>query len=343
MGIAAILGGVGAIGSVAGAANSIFGGGAASSPQTGQTFVPPNQAGEAQNYQNILGEMYNFGQGLPQQLYPQYQAEAQTLTNNPYGQLALMGATNTAGATPQVAGQQLGGATALYNQGQSMLPYANQALAQGFDPQNALYNQQRQGALDQANAINAQSGLGNTPFGASAASDALDSFNTNWQNNLLNRQQTASQTASGINQAAGLDFAGASTLGTGGLSTDTTGFGAPYATSTGQANTGLSGLNSLTNAGTGVFGLPQQTLQDLQSYLNLGQSASVNALAGQNQAFNQNQILGSNLATGLSNPSLSSSLNSLFSSQSPYSQTGGYSGADAGGYGYSGGGSYAAY
>lgn len=340
MGIAAILGGVAAVGSIGSAASSIFGGsGAGSSLQTGQTFTPPNQGAEAQNYENIVAQLYGAGASESQTLMPQYQQQAGQLTNSPYAGLAQQGANYAADVTPGVAGIQSGGASYLANQGGAFAPYISQALQTGFDPQQALYGQQRQQTLDQANAVNAQSGLGGTPYGASTADNALNNFNINWQNQQLGRQQTASQTASGLNQAAGLDFNAASTLGTGALSTLVSGYGSPYATSTGQATNALTGLNSLTNAYTGTEGLPQQTLQDLQSYLDLGQSASAQNLNSQNTGFNQSQTLGSNLATSLSNPALSN----LFSSSSPYYNTGGYAGADAGGYGYSGGGSYAAY
>jgi hypothetical protein len=341
--VPAIVGGVGALGSVAGAANSIFGGGAASSPQTGQVYIPPNQPQAGNELSNLTSEMYNFGTGLPQQLYPQYQQQAGQLTDNPYAGLAQTGANAAAAATPAVAGMQLGGASSIYGQGASMQPYATAALQAGFDPQQQLYQQQQNQAASQANAINAQNGVGGTPYGASLANNANNNFNINWQNAALGRQQTATQTATGLNQATGLDYSTASTLGTGALGSLVSGYGSPYATSTGQATQGIGGLNDLTNASSAVFGLPQQTVQDLESYLGRGQSASGLALQGQNQAFQQNQILGTSLANSLSNPALGSSLNSLFSSSSPYSSTGGYANADAGGYGYSGGGSYTAY
>jgi len=337
MGIAAALGAVGAIGSIASSASSLFGGGGGggSVPQPTQL---PDQKQEATNYRDIVAQMQAFGQNLPQQLYPQYQQQAGQLTNNPYAAPAQGGANLAAGATPQVTNMQLGGAQTAFNQGQGFSPYINQALQTGFDPQQALYAQQRQGTLDSANAINAQSGLGGTPYAASLDQNALNNFNINWQNNLLNREQTGAQTASGLNQSQGLDFATANQLGTGALGTLVSGFGSPYATSTGQAQTGLGGLNSLTNASTAVFGLPQQTLQDLQSYLNLGQSASGLALQGQQQQFNQNQVLGSQLATSLSNPALSNSLNGLFGGGSPYGNSavayGGSSYNPASTYGY---------
>src|SRR6185437_1045514 len=115
----------------------------------------------------------------------------------------------------------------------------------------------------------------------------INNFNIDWQNNLLQRQ------ALGI-RAGGQAFSGSSDLGLAGMNTLQTGSGLPYATFLGQQQNDISGLDALSKGTLNAFALPQQGLQDLQSYLGLGQSASSLAQVGSAQAFNQNQILGQN-------------------------------------------------
>lgn len=75
---------------------------------------------------------------------------------------------------------------------------ATQLLATGFDPQNAIYNQQQQANSDQSNAINAMNGLGGSPYGAGVANQSNINFNNAWQNSLEARQAQALQ---GYNQS----------------------------------------------------------------------------------------------------------------------------------------------
>lgn len=306
---------IGAVGSVAGAASNLFGGsGGGSVPSTPQL---PGQTADANYYNQLVQSMSNAGANQAA-IYPQYQQLVGQLTNSPYAGLAQQGAVGAANITPSIASLQYQGAGQIANEVGLLQNQIGQTLSQANDPEQNLYNQLRQGTLDQANAINAQSGLANTPYGASVANNALNNFNVDWQNNLLSRMTQANQSVQGLNQAAGLDLSTASGLGTGAMSTLTSGYGQPYSTATGIANTGLSGLGQLTSGAYNTQGLNQQTIQDLASYLGLTNAFNQTALSGQQQAFNQNQILGSNLATSLSNPSLSSGLNSLFGSSSPY-------------------------
>ena len=72
---------------------------------------------------------------------------------------------------------------------------ANQVLSTGFDPQQALYNQQSSNALNQQNAINAMSGIAGTPYGAGVTGQNQQLFNQNWLNQQLGRQQGALSSA----------------------------------------------------------------------------------------------------------------------------------------------------
>lgn len=296
---------VGAAAAVAGAASQIANSG--SSPNGTQggnpaTYIPTNQAGADQLFQNTLfSNMIPTANALPGQILPQYQQAQQNISNNPYAGLAVQGSVNAAGLAPGVSGMQMSGANSLFGAG-------NQVLGSAFDPQNALYNRTQQQVMDQINAANAASGVAG-PAAAGVAQQGLTNFNIDWQNNLLQRQ------ALGI-RAGGQAFSGASDLGLAGMNTLQTGSQLPYATFLGQQRDDISGLDALSQGTLNAYALPQQSLQDLQSYLGLGQSASSLARVGQGQAFNQNQILGQNLSTALTNPALQSGLNSLFSSNS---------------------------
>ena len=187
-----------------------------------------------------------------------------------------------------------------------------QILNTGFDPQSALYNQLAGQSRDAANVANAGAGLGGTPYGASVAANAQNNFNLNWQAQQLARQQQAAQAANQVQQGIGSLYgqagnvygAGLGAAGTGlsnagnigmGLSQGLAQTGAlPYTTGAtiGQnALTGASGLQNLlsgqANLGGQSFALPQQVLNDLQSYLQLGQAAQQQGLVGGGQGFNQ--------------------------------------------------------
>ena len=61
----------------------------------------------------------------------------------------------------------------------------------------------------------------------------------------------------------------------------------PFNAATGINNAALTGAGTLAQLGNNQFALPQQVLNDLQSYLQLGQAASAGALQGGNLGFNQ--------------------------------------------------------
>lgn len=216
------------------------------------------------------------------------------------------GATNAAGSianNPFAPGYQanagqispfaMGAGMNLVNAGQSYLPYAQQTLQTGFDPQNALYAQQFQLQTDQDRAAQAARGLGTSPYGAGIENQANQLFNLNWQNAQLGRQAQAASTAQTLTGAAG----GATTTG---LNTALQGAALPYTT----ANT--IGQNSLGAFGT-LGGIQNPQIADYLQYLGIGnQSAGVanqayaNQITGQNNAFNQQQTLGKNLGSSIS-------------------------------------------
>ena len=321
MGIGAILGGLGsAIGLGSEVAGLASGGSPANQTQGGNpaTFIPPNQKQAASDYQQLFGAQVPQALSLPGQVLPGLQQYTSNLQNNPYAAQQLAGSQQVAAAGPGVAGQQFGGASTLYGLGGTAAGLAPQIIQSAFDPQRALYDQQFQQMRDQTNAINSMSGVAGSPYAAGLASEAAQNFNTNWENQQLQRQIAGVQGLGALSTAAGRDFTVASDLGTGGLATLLSSSGSPYTTYAGQQGADIAALQSLISGssaipGTGAYGNISSAYSPLQSYLNLGQGASALAQAGQAQNFGQQQIIGAGLANTLANPSLSSSLSALFS------------------------------
>ena len=104
----------------------------------------------------------------------------------------------------------------------------------------------------------------------------------------------------------------------------------PYSTYTGQQNNMLSALQALQGGSVGSYALPQSLMNDYQSYLGLGQSASALGMQNQQQGFNQNMLTSQALGQGLGGlfggSGGSSFLGSLFGGSqnmaSPYSLEG---------------------
>jgi hypothetical protein len=189
---------------------------------------------------------------------------------------------------------------------------AGQLLQTGMDPQSALYQQLAQRTLQNAAGANAMSGLASSPYGAGLTSDALSNMNINWENQQLARQAQALQgSGQAYGQAGALGGMGADIygragqlggeagslygragqlgLGTGGANAYMQGAGLPYATSLAQSEAAIPALTNATNLGLSQYQLPQQVLNDIQSYLRLGQSASdLSGVLG-NMGFNQGQ------------------------------------------------------
>lgn len=246
-----------------------------SGPSVPMPYQPTGQASADQGYQSLYGGALPYAQSLPGQVIPGVQQAVGQITASPYA-AGYQTAANQAGqAAGGVAGQQLGGAQALYGAGQ-------QALSQGFDPQNALYNRQFQQLMDQQNAINSASGLGQTPYGAGVTGQAAENFNLDWLNSQLGREQTASN-------IAGQNFQGASNLGLQGLNTTTQAGAIPYGVGTTIANQNIGAYNALSGATQGALQPGNQLMNELATYLGIGQSATGLAQAGEAQQFQQGQ------------------------------------------------------
>jgi hypothetical protein len=119
---------------------------------------------------------------------PMYGQAVSDVANNPYYAGAMGGAQQAAA----LGGQ---GAQNLYGMGQGI-------MMSGFDPQSALFGRGQQRTMDRANALNAMSGVGTSPYGAGTANTALTNFDLDWQDRQLGRQTSAAGAASPLFQTA---------------------------------------------------------------------------------------------------------------------------------------------
>lgn len=311
-----------AVGSVVGIAsgvNSLLGGsGGGSGGGTGapvnQTYggaagqyIPAGQPQADQQYQDIFNNLGPYTTALPGQVIPRLQTYASNIQNNPYAAQQMAGANQVA-----ALGQGVGASDIAY--GNRLGAAGNQILDTAFDPQNALYNRTQNQIAQQAAAANANSGV-TGPYAAGVTNQALGDFNLNWQDRQLGRQAQGEQ-------IAGQAYSGAAGLGTAGLGTIQGASSLPYTTYLGQQNTDIGALSSLTAGVQGAINPAISEANLLQSYLGLGQTAERNALIGQNQGFQQSQLLGQQFGTNLQN--LGNSLGTLFGSPSGDPYPGGF-------------------
>jgi hypothetical protein len=311
---------IAAVGTIAASAISSSGSSAGGTyGGSANTYIPGNQPQVDSNLNGLETGLLNSPQVQgANALYGQYQGQVNDLLNNPYSAQAMQGAETAANyGTDVVAPGQASAAASLYNLGNQGVPYASQILQTGFDPQHALYNRTQQQLTDQVNAQNAMSGLSGSPYGAGVANQAASNFNIDWQNTQLQREQAAASGYGSLVNSTGQAYSGASTLGNGAQSTYATSAGLPYSTFEGQNANNISALNALTAAGTSTQTPTQNLINDYNSYLNLGQSATSQAITGQQNQFAQGQTVGSNIGQTLSNPALANSLSNLFNSSSP--------------------------
>jgi hypothetical protein len=112
--------------------------------------------------------------------------------------------------SPQLAGMIPQALNYGVNAANQLSGSAGNILNTAFDPQQQLYNRTAQQIRDQQNAINAQSGVATTPYGAGIAGQRMQDFNIDWQNQQLQRQ------AAGLGAAGTAYGQGGNTLAQGG-------------------------------------------------------------------------------------------------------------------------------
>lgn len=224
------------------------------------------------------------------QYTPQYQQSYYNQANNAntYGAQAVQGA-QTAGQALQAQGNQNIGLSNQFAGVTSQLSPAIQAtLNTAYDPQSALYGQQRQQNTDYTNATLAQSGLTNTPWAAGASSQSDQYFNTNWLQTQLGREQTGANTISSLEGTSANAANTAASLGNQGATQIYQGAALPYSTQT-QINSDLAQfLPYLTSN-------QQQQVQDYLSYYGAANQNTANAV----QAGNANNQYASGIGSGV--------------------------------------------
>lgn len=212
---------------------------------------------------------------------------------------------------------------------------AGNILNTGFDPRQELYNRTAQQIRDQQNAINTQSGVASSPYGAGLSGQRMQDFNIDWQNQQLQRQGLAGQAAGQLygqagtmgNQAMQSLMMGpnaqlaAQQAGTGILGDLTRGAGAGLTGAQGlygglaQAAPGMMGasynafnqpqaanmaaLQNMIGLGNAMYQPGQQAASNLSNYMGLGQRASEIANQIGQTNFNQAMGLGSGITQGL--------------------------------------------
>jgi hypothetical protein len=270
------------------------------SSQAPSPYQPTGQGQADQNYQQLTNSALPWATGVPSSTIPMAQTAATNVVNNPYYAQAQQGAQTAATqATSQVAPSQFQGVSALTSAGQAGTPLtaqttqgaqiapadlqailsaipsltggmgaANQILQTGFDPQQALYNQQAQQTQSNSNATNAMYGLSESPYGAGVANQNQTNFNIDWQNAQLARQISALSAYGGEQSTVANNLTNLNSNAVGNYNALNAGAAQNYATTTGAqgaaynnaSNLGIAGLNTL----TGASQAPSQTYLDQQ-------------------------------------------------------------------------------
>ncbi len=248
-----------------------------------------------QVYNQIMSQIPAATQGF--QLGPQMLAQAQS---------AIPAATQGY----QLAPAQLMAMMSMLPQATAQMPYAAQTLQTGYDPQNALYSQQAQQLEDQTNAINAESGLAGSPFGAGVTGQNLNNFNVNWQNNLLSRQVAALGAYDSASSAATGNFTNLMNSGIGNYNSLVNGATNNLATLQGLGvndynslvNGAAGNLANLTNSAVGDYNsLTGQATSNLTGLLNSGSSDYSSLMNSGISGFNTLSGDASSLFNGSSN------------------------------------------
>ncbi|MDE2097902.1 MAG: hypothetical protein KGL39_11685 [Patescibacteria group bacterium] len=251
------------------AVTDLFGGSSSGpAPTQYNTWQPSNTSAMDTNYANLI----NSNLSTASNASPHWLSYLSQVTNNPY-QAGAQTASNMAG-------------TAYTNMGNTALSNANMlsgasgtTLNNAFDPLNTQYNLGRQANTDATNASLAARGLNTSGYGAGLANQSDINYNTNWQNNLLDRQD------SGLN-AAGSGYSKANTLGLSGAGAVNAGGQVPLST----YNTGVNTLGTgLSNYGTGATAVNNSTISSILPYLNLAASQS-NAQGNFDQQYWQDMM-----------------------------------------------------
>jgi hypothetical protein len=289
------------VGSAIGGLSGLLGG--SKQPQAPQGYQPQYSGWVDSAVQPGIAQLGQYNTGA--QAIPYAQQAFQSTFNNPYAGNYQQNANATADIGQGVGGAQIGGGLNLIGAGSSMLPWAQQILQTGFDPQNALYNRTQQQLTDQIRAGESARGIAMSPYGAGVENKGLSDFNIDWQNQQLNRQNTAAQGAGYLTNSAGNAINLGQNVSTLGLQTLNNAAALPYSTANTIGQNQFGAINQFGQAGATATDTSQKQIQDYLAYLGVGNQAAgvanqgyANQLTAQNQQFNQGQTLGKNLGAG---------------------------------------------
>lgn len=200
---------------IAGGLNSLFGGGGAGGGYTSNqgsgappAYIPTGQGGADSAWQQALMQMMGqsgqvsgqtnpvFGQAFQNQLGidPGGYAAAGQQAGQSYGNLSDMSA-QLAQLLMGQAGNDMGRQRAVWQA--------------GTDPQQGMYNQQRQQVVDSSRAADSARGLAMSPYSSGNESSALTNFQNQWDYGQLQRMLGANQGANQTGQLVGANLAGA--------------------------------------------------------------------------------------------------------------------------------------
>lgn len=237
----------------------------------------PNQTSAANAAYGDISGLTN-----PYSVLQPYEYQQMLATMNNPNIAGYMRAADRAGGAYTAAGNQAGqGAGLLMDQARSLYGMA-------YDPQSALYHKLQQQNTDQSNVLNSMYGLSSSPYGAGVAGQNLNNFNIDWQNQQLQRAESA-------NQPIGADVTGANQLRTGAAQDYLMGGQIPYSTYGSILGDTTSALNQyMTQAGAGN-NFDQQAIADWLQYLGMGQGAAGTNLS----AYDAQQGANANTAAGL--------------------------------------------
>jgi len=164
------------------------------------------------------------------------------------------------------------------------LPYAQQIMQMGFDPNGDYYARAAHDVQEQQRVAQGVRGIATSPYGAQLENDAMRNFNIDWRNTAVNRAATAAGAALPFWQTAGNQM----------QQGQQTAMLAP------QTQMGLYGSQS--QIGQGAYTHPNDVINSWLNYVGQGNSANSVAnqtYANQLQAWNDKQHANDAIWSGL--------------------------------------------
>ena len=227
------------------------------------------------------------------QYTPQFQQAYYSQANNPYAGQAVQGAQAGGQAMQAQGAQNIGTSNMFAGIPGQLTPAIQATLSTAYDPQQQLYNQQQQQNTDVTNAQLAQAGLGYTPWASGVSNQSNQTFNTNWLQTQLGREQTGAST---IAQLLGAGEGAATTgaaLGNQGAGQLYTGASMPYNAQT-DINANIAQMLPYLTADQ------QQQAQDYLQYYQAANQNTANAVSAGNANNNFAAQIGQGLGAAAS-------------------------------------------